>query len=123
MVHFWTFGCSNCIQNFPWYREWQESFANEGLVIVGDHTPETAAEYDLANVRNSVKQEGFLFPVVVDNDKKIWDTWGNGIWPSVYLVDKKGQIRYWWYGELNWKGVGGQSTMAKHIQELLDEPI
>lgn len=123
VVHFWTFGCSNCIQNFRWYREWQNRFADKELVILGVHTPETAAEYEITNVRNSVKKEGFSFPVVVDNDKKIWDAWGNGIWPSVYLVDKKGQVRYWWYGELNWKGAGGQTTMAKHIQELLDEAI
>ena len=51
----------------------------------------------------------------------IWNEWGNSMWPSVYLVDKQGRLRYWWYGELNWQGAGGQNTMAQRIEELLAE--
>ncbi len=72
-------------------------------------------------MRDKVKQEKFRFPVVVDNDHEIWNSWGNSMWPSVYLIDKQGRIRYWWYGELDWQGAGGQKIMAKRIEELLAE--
>jgi hypothetical protein len=72
-------------------------------------------------VRAKVKEADFEFPVVIDNDKKNWDTWGNSVWPSVYLIDKQGRLRYWWYGELNWNEAGGQNIMAAKIEELLAE--
>lgn len=72
-------------------------------------------------MRAKVKEAQFEFPVVIDNDKKNWDTWGNSMWPSVYLIDKNGRVRYWWYGELNWKEAGGQKIMAAKIEELLAE--
>ena len=91
------------------------------MVIVGVHTPETDAERVVASLRNKVEEEKFEFPVVVDNDKRIWDAWGNSMWPSVYLIDKQGRLRYWWYGELNWNEAGGQKIMADRIEELLKE--
>lgn len=90
-------------------------------MIVGVHTPETAAERVPSSVREKAKEEGFDYPIAIDNDKRIWDNWGNSMWPSVYLIDKKGRLRYWWYGELNWNGAGGQLTMAEKIKELLNE--
>jgi hypothetical protein len=90
-------------------------------VIIGVHTPETTAERQVEGVRAKVKEAEFGFPVVVDNDKKTWDGWGNSMWPSVYLIDKSGHIRYWWYGELDWQGAGGQKIMEKRIEELLAE--
>ncbi len=59
--------------------------------------------------------------MLIDNEKKNWHSWGNSIWPAVYLIDKKGYIRYWWYGELNWQGADGQTIMQKRIEELLAE--
>ena len=90
-------------------------------MIVGVHTPETAREREVDQVRNVVTEEKFSFPVVVDNDKAHWNTWGNSVWPSVYLIDKQGRLRYWWYGELDWKGAGGQRIMGRLIEELLAE--
>ena len=58
---------------------------------------------------------------MIDNQKKNWNAWGNSMWPSVYLIDKQGRLRYWWYGELNWKGAGGQKIMAARIDDLLAE--
>lgn len=121
-VHFWTFGCSNCIQNYPWYRQWQTQFKDRPFTLLGVHTPEFDHERDVERIREVVQQEQFAFPIVVDNDKRIWQAWGNNIWPAVYLLDKQGQIRYWWYGELNWQGAGGQDIMARRIEELLQEP-
>ena len=85
------------------------------------HTPETSAERQPDSVRRKVKDAHFEFPIVIDNEKKNWDTWGNSMWPSVYLIDKKGRVRYWWYGELNWNEAGGQTIMAAKIEELLAE--
>lgn len=90
--------------------------------MLGVHTPETQAEHQIGRVRQKVKEASFRFPVVVDREKEIWNKWGNSIWPSVYLIDKQGQIRYWWYGELDWQGAGGQNIMAKRIEDLLAEP-
>lgn len=90
-------------------------------MIVGVHTPETQSERELDRVRKKVKEASFKFPVAVDNEKSIWNTWGNTMWPSVYLVDKKGYIRYWWYGELNWRGAQGEPIMRARIEELLAE--
>ncbi len=62
-----------------------------------------------------------MFPVVIDNDKRIWNAWGNSMWPSLYLIDKKGYVRYAWYGELNWKGAEGEKIMRQRIEQLLAE--
>ncbi len=72
-------------------------------------------------MRKSVEEAKFEFPVAVDNDKEIWSTWGNTMWPSVYLIDKQGYIRYWWYGELNWEGAQGEKIMRERIEQLLAE--
>ena len=85
------------------------------------HTPETSTERKVDQLREKVKEAEFDFPVVVDNDKKNWDAWGNSMWPSVYLIDKQGRIRFWWYGELDWNGANGQKIMAQRIDELLAE--
>lgn len=85
------------------------------------HTPETSTERRVDRVRANASDRKLTFPIVIDNDKANWDAWGNSMWPSVYLIDKKGHIRYWWYGELNWKEAGGQKIMAKRIEELLAE--
>jgi len=120
-VHFWAFGCHNCIQNYPWYKNWQREYAPRGLTIVGVHTPETSRERQLSELRSVVQEEGFTFPVLADMESQTWNLWGNSMWPSVYLIDKQGRIRYWWYGELDWQGAGGQEIMAKRIEELLAE--
>jgi len=61
------------------------------------------------------------FPILIDTGKKTWNKWGNSMWPAVYLIDKKGRIRYWWFGELDWNGANGQELLEKRIKELLDE--
>lgn len=86
------------------------------------HTPEGGGEFDVAQVKAKTAESQFQFPVVTDNDRRIWNAWGNSMWPSVYLVDKQGFIRYWWYGELNWQGQEGEKIMRQRIQELLAEP-
>ncbi|MCI0491409.1 MAG: redoxin domain-containing protein [Planctomycetes bacterium] len=122
VVHFFAFGCSNCINNYPWYREWQNDLAGKGVTIVGIHAPETEAETDNEQLRLSLEKHELKFPVAVDKEKKMWQAYHNGIWPTVYIVDKQGRVRYWWYGELDWQGAGNQKNVRRQIEQLLAEP-
>ena len=101
VVHFWTFGCINCIHNYPAYKAWQGKYAGKGVTIVGIHTPEFEGEADVQRVRAKAEQNGLKFPIAVDNDSQNWRNWKNRYWPSIYLIDKKGQVRYRWEGELD----------------------
>lgn len=121
VVHFFAFGCSNCINNYPWYREWHDAFAGQDVAIIGIHTPETEAETHNDLLRKSLEDRELRFPVAVDKEKKMWTAWYNGIWPSVYIIDSQGRVRYWWYGELDWQGAGNQKVARKQIEELLAE--
>ncbi|NUQ62173.1 MAG: redoxin domain-containing protein [Pirellulales bacterium] len=113
----------NCIRNYPWYKGWQESFAEKGLVVLGIHTPEGSSEHELDNVRRAAAESGLTFPILLDNEKLNWNAWGNSMWPSVYLIDQQGYVRYWWYGELNWQGAEGEKLLRKRIEEMLADPI
>lgn len=121
VVHFWTFGCGNCIANYPACRDWQQQYAGKAVTIIGIHTPETAGEHSIESVKKKAQDNNLKFPIAVDNERKNWDAWANNVWPSVYLVDKNGYVRYRWYGELNWKGAGGEKLMQTRIDELLAE--
>lgn len=122
VIHFYAFGCINCIRNFPTYVEWQERFQDKDVVIIGIHTPETAAEQDSASVREKADGAAFRFPVLIDGTKANWNAWGNSMWPSVYAIDKRGYLRYFWPGELKWQGATGDVWMREKIEELLAEP-
>ena len=122
VVHFYAFGCINCIHNYPTYLDWYEKFRDKKVVILGIHTPETRAEEESAAVKNKAEGAEFKFPVLIDNAKANWAAWGNSMWPSVYLVDKHGYLRYFWPGELKWAGATGDEWMSARIDELLAEP-
>lgn len=119
--HFWAFGCINCVHNLPHYNDWHKRFGSRGLVVLGMHTPETKAEHDVAALKDKIKQFAIRYPVAVDHENQNWMAWANSMWPSVYLVDKRGRVRYRWYGELNWQGAGGEKFMRQKIDELLLE--
>jgi hypothetical protein len=89
--------------------------------VIGVHTPESADEKKIEKVRKKVKDNGMKYPIAVDGSSKIWQAWGNRYWPSVYLIDKKGVVRYRWEGELNWKETKGEKVMRQKIEELLAE--
>ena len=91
------------------------------MVILGVHTPETEGERDVDSVRRKVKQHAIHYPVAVDNSHKTWQAWGNRYWPSVYLIDKGGFVRYRWDGELNWNDAPGEQLMRQRIEKLLAE--
>jgi len=121
VVHYYAFGCINCIRNLPHYNAWFDRFRRDDFAIVGIHRPETDAERDVEQVRRKVSEAGIRYPVAVDNESRNWDAWANRVWPSVYLIDKNGFVRYWWYGELNWQEAKGEMRMRARIAELIAE--
>ena len=121
VVHFYTFGCINCIRNLPHYVAWQKHFAGRPVRIIGIHRPETQGERAIETVRAKAAEAGLTHPIAIDNDSANWNAWANRVWPSVYLIDKQGFVRDWWYGELNWQGAQGERTMRNNIEKLLAE--
>lgn len=119
VLHFWTFGCINCQHNLPYYNKWQADFAKEDVQIIGVHTPETSDEADSKNVAAQVKKLGIKYPVAVDTESATWKAYQNRFWPSIYLIDKQGQIRYRWDGELEYQDAGGDKLLRAEIKELL----
>jgi peroxiredoxin len=93
-LHFWAFGCVNCQRNLPHYQAWYDTFPKTALTIIGVHTPETEAERSVDNLRASVEERAIRYPVAVDAAAENWKAWGNNLWPSVYLIDKQGHVRY-----------------------------
>ena len=120
-LHFFAFGCSNCVNNQPHYKAWHERYAGKDVTILGIHTPETAREREVANLKADVQERGIKYAIAVDANNANWNAWANHMWPSVYLVDKRGFVRYWWYGELNWQGAKGEELMRQRLDQLLAE--
>jgi thiol-disulfide isomerase/thioredoxin len=113
LIDFWTYGCYNCANTLPYVKQWWDKYKDQGLVIVGVHTPEFAAEQVLENVQAAVKREEIGWPVVQDNDMAIWRAYGNHYWPRFYLVDSRGQIIYDHIGE------GAYEETERQIQVAL----
>ncbi len=115
LVDFWTYSCINCIRTIPYVRAWAERYRDQGLVVIGVHSPEFAFEKNVDNVKKAVADLKIDYPVAIDNDYKIWRAFENNYWPASYLIDANGQIRYHHFGEGNY----GQTEQA--IQDLLRE--
>jgi len=113
LIDFWTYGCYNCTNTLPYIKQWWSNYKDQGLVIVGVHTPEFASEKVLENVQSAVKREEIGWPVVQDNDMNIWRAYGNHYWPHFYLVDDRGQIIYDHIGE------GAYDETERQIQAAL----
>ncbi len=121
VVHFYAFGCGNCIRTLPYYNDWNKHFPASSFSIIGIHRPETKQERNIDKVKDKAAQAGMEYPVAVDNDSLAWNSWANNIWPSIYLIDKNGFVRYWWYGELNWQGAESEKFLAEKIRDLISE--
>jgi len=121
VVEFWNFGCINCRRNLPSYARWQKRFAQNDVAVIGIHTPETEGERSPAKVMQRVKDLGITYPILLDQKGTNWNRWDQQFWPTVYLLDKQGRIRYRWDGELDYNHAGGEAIMAQHIEELLRE--
>jgi len=115
LVDFWTYTCVNCIRTMPFLREWQEKYADEGLVIVGVHSPEFQFEEVRENVEAAVEQFQITWPVLQDNKMQTWRAFNNRFWPAKYLIDKDGIIQYTHFGE------GAYDETELEIRKLLQE--
>jgi cytochrome c biogenesis protein CcdA/thiol-disulfide isomerase/thioredoxin len=94
LLDFWTYTCINCIRTLPYLEAWERKYHSKGLVIIGVESPEFPFERDAGNVRSAIKQFGINYPIVQDNNLDTFDEWGNEGWPSDFLVDAKGRVRY-----------------------------
>jgi thiol-disulfide isomerase/thioredoxin len=121
VVHFYAFGCGNCVRTLPYYNDWLKRFDPETFGIIGIHRPETERERDVEKVKEKAAQAGMKYPIAIDNESRAWNAWANHTWPTTYLVDKNGYVRYWWYGELNWQDNGSERYLRGRIQELIRE--
>ena len=115
LVEFWTYTCINWLRVQPYVRAWAEKYKDQGLVVIGVHSPEFSFEKNLENVRRAAKDLNVDYPVAVDNDHAIWRGFDNNYWPAFYFVDAEGRIRHHRYGE------GGYAESERVIQELLAE--
>lgn len=105
----------------PSYGRWQKHFGGKGVQIIGVHTPETPGEKNPDNVARQVKKLGITYPILLDLRGTNWSRWSQQYWPTVYLIDKKGRVRYRWAGELEYDHAGGEEIMASLIQKLIEE--
>jgi cytochrome c biogenesis protein CcdA/thiol-disulfide isomerase/thioredoxin len=103
LVDFWTYTCINCLRTLPYVRAWDERYRADGLTVVGVHTPEFAFEKDAANVQRAIADKRLRYPVVQDNDFGTWNAFTNQGWPSKFLIDAKGRVRYAHLGEGDYK--------------------
>ena len=115
LVEFWTFGCYNCQNVEPYVKSWHNKFKDHGLVVIAVHSPEFGNERVVKNVRNYAREHGIPYAIAIDNDYKTWNSYQNHYWPAMYLIDKKGIIRYRRIGE------GGYDQTEKAIRDLLAE--
>lgn len=115
LVDFWTYSCINCLRSLPYVQAWDKAYRDQGLVVIGIHSPEFAFERDIGNVRKAVKDLGITYPVAIDNDLSLWRRFDNHYWPAHYLIDAKGRIRYTHFGE------GAYDKTEDAIQRLLAE--
>jgi cytochrome c biogenesis protein CcdA/thiol-disulfide isomerase/thioredoxin len=115
LVDFWTYTCINCLRTLPQLRAWDDRYRDDGLAIVGVHTPEFSFERDRANVQRAIRRNRLRYPVAQDNGYATWESWGNQYWPAKYLVDARGRVRYTHFGE----GAYGETETA--IRALLAE--
>jgi len=115
LVDFWTYSCINCLRSIPYVRAWAEKYRDQGLVVIGVHSPEFAFEKDIGNVKDAVADLDINYPVAIDNRYAIWKAFQNHYWPAHYFVDAQGRIRHHHFGE------GEYDESERIIRELLAE--
>jgi thiol-disulfide isomerase/thioredoxin len=115
LVDFGTYTCINWLRSLPNVRGWAEKYKEQGLVVIGVHTPEFRFEKDLDNVSRAVKNMKIDFPIAIDNDYAIWRAFDNHYWPALYVIDAQGRIRHHKFGE------GEYERSERIIQQLLGE--
>jgi thiol-disulfide isomerase/thioredoxin len=113
VVNFWTLTCINWLRTEPYVRAWSQAYRDDGLVVIGAHTPEFSFEHEIDLVRQAVAERAIDYPVAVDNDYAVWSAFDNHYWPALYFVDRDGIIRDHHFGE------GRYEESERRIQDLL----
>jgi thiol-disulfide isomerase/thioredoxin len=116
LVDFWTYTCINCLNHLPYVKDWHAKYKDQGLVVVGVHTPEFAFEKSQQNVKDAIARLKIEHAVAQDNGYATWKSFRNQYWPAVYLIDKQGKVVYSHFGE------GRYRETEQKIQALLAEP-
>jgi cytochrome c biogenesis protein CcdA/thiol-disulfide isomerase/thioredoxin len=114
LIDFWTYSCINCQRTLPYITEWDAKYREEGLTIIGVHSPEFAFEREVPNVAENAERLGVQYPIAIDNDFRTWREWDQRFWPAHYLIDQSGQVRQVHYGE------GAYAQTEQLIQTLLE---
>jgi thiol-disulfide isomerase/thioredoxin len=113
LVDFWTLTCINWLRTAPYIRAWSRAYRDDGLVVIGVHTPEFSFEHDIGLVRRATEEREINYPVAADNDYAVWSAFANHYWPALYFVDRDGVIRDQHFGE------GRYEESERLIQRLL----
>ena len=115
LIDVWTYTCINWLRTLPYVRAWAEKYKNQGLVVIGVHSPEFAFEKNVDNVRRAAKDMRVDYPIAIDSDHAVWGALKNEYWPALYIVDAQGRIRHHQFGE------GEYEQSERIIQQLLAE--
>ena len=115
LIEFWTFGCYNCRNTLPFVKSWDDRYREKGLTVIGVHSPEFDEERKVENLRREIASLGIRYPVVTDNDYQTWNAYKVEAWPTAFLLDKQGRIRWMHVGE------GDYDKAERLIQKLLAE--
>ena len=115
LVEFWTYTCINWRRQLPYVRAWADKYKDQGLVVIGVHTPEFGFEKDINNVRRAAGETHVDYPIAIDSDYAVWRAFSNKYWPALYFVDTKGRIRHHQFGE------GEYEQSERILQQLLAE--
>lgn len=115
LIDFWTYSCINCLRTLPHVKAWYRAYRDRGFVVVGVHTPEFAFEHVARNVQSAVRRLGLDYPIALDNDYGTWNAYQNQYWPAKYLIDRRGHLRYYHFGE------GEYDTTEARIRTLIGE--
>jgi thiol-disulfide isomerase/thioredoxin len=115
LIDFWTFACYNCRNTLPALKKWDAQYRDKGLTIIGVHTPELDFERDIDQLRREIAELGINYPIVTDQDYSTWKAYGVEAWPTVFLLDKQGRVRWTHIGE------GYYDETEEVIRKLLAE--
>jgi thiol-disulfide isomerase/thioredoxin len=115
LINFWTYTCINWLRQLPYVRAWAEKYQDQGLVVIGVHTPEFEFEKTIDNVRRAATDMRIDYAIAIDNDYAVWRAFGNHYWPALYFIDTQGRIRHHHFGE------GEYERSEQVIQQLLSE--
>jgi len=115
LVQFCTYSCVNWLRTLPYVRAWDERYRDDGLVVIGAHSPEFRFEHDVERVRPALRAMGVGYPIAIDNDFAVWRAFGNRYWPALYVADAQGRLRDHHFGEGRYEG------SERVLQQLLAE--